>query len=88
VDALGPAGRALRAFVQQQVQSGGYSTSSEYVRELIRRDQDRANLRSVLLEGAGSALAGAADPAYFATLRARAAGNEGPARKVARAATR
>ena len=30
---------ALKAFVDEQVATRGYSTSSEYVRELIRRDQ-------------------------------------------------
>ncbi len=32
---------ALKAFVDDQVSQRGYSTSSEYVRELIRKDQDR-----------------------------------------------
>jgi hypothetical protein len=31
----------LKDFVDQQVAEGGYGTSSEYVRELIRKDQDR-----------------------------------------------
>ena len=39
----------LRDFVDGQVSKGGYGTSSEYVRELIRRDQDRLRLRSLLL---------------------------------------
>lgn len=30
---------ALKAFVDRQVSERGYSTSSEYVRELIRKDQ-------------------------------------------------
>ncbi len=30
---------ALKAFVDQQVSGRGYSTNSEYVRELIRKDQ-------------------------------------------------
>ena len=30
---------SLRAFVDRQVNRTGYSTSSEYVRDLIRRDQ-------------------------------------------------
>ena len=29
----------LKSFVQQQVEMGGYSSVSEYVRELIRKDQ-------------------------------------------------
>jgi antitoxin ParD1/3/4 len=32
---------ALKTFVDEQVSQRGYGTSSEYVRELIRKDQDR-----------------------------------------------
>ena len=31
----------LKSFVLEQVAAGGYSTASEYVRELIRADQKR-----------------------------------------------
>jgi antitoxin ParD1/3/4 len=62
---------SLKAFVEQQVAQRGYGTSSEYVRELIRKDQDRAILRSLILEGAASAPAEPADDAYFDRLRAR-----------------
>lgn len=61
----------LRDFVEEQVAQGGYGTSSEYVRELIRRDKDRVQLRSMLVEGAQSAVAGVADKAYFTSLRRR-----------------
>src|SRR5688500_4351108 len=44
----------LKEFVDEQVAQGGYGTSSEYVRELIRKDQGRLQLRNLLLEGAGS----------------------------------
>jgi antitoxin ParD1/3/4 len=60
---------ALRDFVDEQVAQRGYGTSSEYVRELIRRDQDRQQLRGLLLEGAASRPADPADAAYFAGLR-------------------
>lgn len=63
---------ALKGFVDEQVVNRGYGTSSEYVRELIRRDQDRQRLRSLLLEGASANLAGEADGAYFEKLRERA----------------
>ena len=63
---------ALREFVDEQVSQAGYATSSEYLRELIRRDQERLQLRVLLLEGAKSAPSGAADTAYFAALRKRA----------------
>jgi antitoxin ParD1/3/4 len=43
---------SLKAFIDEQVSRGGYGTSSEYVRELIRKDRDRLLLRGLLLEGA------------------------------------
>jgi antitoxin ParD1/3/4 len=64
----------LKAFVDEQVAQRGYGTSSEYVRELIRKDQDRLRLRGLLLEGAGSVPAAPADPAYFGALRDRVRG--------------
>ena len=63
---------SLKAFVDEQVSQRGYGTSSEYVRELIRRDQDRQRLRAMLVEGATSAPGRPANKAYFAELRRRA----------------
>jgi len=60
----------LKSFVDTQV-AGRYSTSSEYVRELIRREQDKQKLRDLLMEGANSPLEGPADEAYFEGLRER-----------------
>lgn len=62
---------SLKAFVEEQVAERGYSTSSEYVREVIRREQERLHLRGLLLEGAASPPAAPADSAYFAALRDR-----------------
>ncbi len=62
----------LKSFVDEQVKQRGYGTSSEYVRDLIRKDQERTRLRDLLLEGAASASAGPADRAYFDRLRKRA----------------
>jgi antitoxin ParD1/3/4 len=59
----------LKKFVDERVTQAGYGTSSEYVRELIRRDQDRLHLRSLLLEGAASPVTGDADEQYFSNLR-------------------
>ena len=60
---------SLQAFVNEQVSRRGYGTSSEYVRELIRKELDRQQLHSLLLEGAGSEPTQAVTPAYFDTLR-------------------
>lgn len=62
---------SLKSFVDRQVASRGYGTSSEYVRELIRRDRDRQRLRGLLLDGADSTPAATADRAWFARLRER-----------------
>jgi antitoxin ParD1/3/4 len=61
----------LKAFVDQQVDQGTYGTSSEYVRDLIRKDQERTHLRNLLLEGAASAPGPVADAAFFEELRVR-----------------
>jgi antitoxin ParD1/3/4 len=62
---------SLKSFVDEQVTRRGYATSSEYVRELIRIDQDRQRLRDLLLEGAGSSATTVADDAFFNGLRDR-----------------
>jgi antitoxin ParD1/3/4 len=64
----------LKAFVDEQVSQRGYGTSSEYVRELIRRDHDRLQLRGLLLAGASSAATAPVDRAYFEGLRERVRG--------------
>ena len=55
----------LKAFVDEQVAGRGYGTSSEYVRELIRKDQDRQRLRRLLLNGAESAPFGVCYTEHF-----------------------
>lgn len=62
---------SLKTFVDQQVSERGYGTSSEYIRELIRRDRDRAKLRGLLLEGASSPTGEPADEHYFERIRDR-----------------
>lgn len=44
----------LKTFVDTQVSQGDYVSSSEYVREVLRKEQDRVRLRELLLEGAAS----------------------------------
>ena len=45
----------MKLWVEQQAQSGRYSNTSDYVRDLIRRDQERAagiaELQSHITEG-------------------------------------
>jgi len=62
---------SMRSLIDKQVSTRGFGTSSEYVRELIRRDQDRQRLRELLLEGAASAPTAPVDVSYFAGLRER-----------------
>jgi len=61
----------LRAFVDKQVAERSYGSSSEYVRDLIRKDQERQRLRGLLLDGVASPPATPADAAYFEGLRGR-----------------
>jgi antitoxin ParD1/3/4 len=61
----------LKAFVDERVDRGRFGSTSEYVRELIRRDHDREYLRHLLLSGAESAQGPIADTRYFADLRDR-----------------
>lgn len=65
----------LKAFIDEQVHGGAYGSTSEFVRDLIRREQDRQQLRSLLLDGARSPGGPAGDDAYFASLRERARSN-------------
>ena len=62
---------SLKSFVDEQVAGRGYGTSSEYVRELIRADQDRQRLRALLLDGAAAPVVATADDSYFDGLRER-----------------
>ena len=63
---------SLKEFVDSQVAERHYGTTSEYVRELIRRDQDRVTLRRLLLDGAQSEPTTQADASWFDELRTRA----------------
>lgn len=61
----------LKAFVDEQASRGGYGSTSEFVRELIRREQDRQQLRTMLFDGAASPAGPIADEGYFSALRDR-----------------
>lgn len=60
---------ALRAFVDQQVAAEGYGSAGEYLRELVRRERDRAGLRDLLLDGLASGPPAAVDEEWFASVR-------------------
>ncbi len=48
---------SMREFIDQQIDQGGYSTASEYIRHLIRQDQEKAEKKQIeklLLEGLSS----------------------------------
>jgi antitoxin ParD1/3/4 len=62
----------LKAFVDQQVAEHGFSSTSEYLRDLIRKQRDIEKLRQLLLDGANSGPGKAIDDAWFDELRARA----------------
>ena len=70
---------SLKSFVDEQVGERNYGTSSEYIRELIRKDQDRQHLRKLLLQGGASPQTGVADNSYFESLRARVGKSAGDA---------
>lgn len=68
---------ALRSFVDSQVSDGDYVSSSEYVRELLRKEQDRVRLREMLLDGAASPLSeNGWNAEYFEKMRKRLKANE------------
>lgn len=60
---------SMKSFVDQQVESRGYGTGSEYMRELIRKDQDVQRLRALLLDGAESSPTAPVGTDYFEALR-------------------
>jgi len=48
---------SMRTYIEETVAQGGYSTASEYIRQLVREDQKRAakeRLESLLIEGVES----------------------------------
>ncbi len=65
----------LKAWVEAQAKTGRYANASDYVRDLIRRDQDRASkidaLQKLITEGIESGEARELDlPALLAKARA------------------
>ena len=68
---------AMRSYVNQRVASGQYGNTSEYLRELIRRDQEeqaRKRLRELVEQGLSSGPGGALTANRVAKLKKRALG--------------
>lgn len=66
----------LKAWVEAQAKTGRYANASDYVRDLIRRDQDRASkidaLQKLITEGIESGEPRDLDlPALLAKVRAK-----------------
>ena len=59
----------LKAFVDAQVAEHAYGSSSEYLRELIRKQRDVEKLRGLLLEGAHSGPSEPVTPDTFRKMR-------------------
>ena len=68
---------ALRGYVDQRVRSGQYGNTSEYLRELIRRDQEeqaKKRLRELIEEGLRSGTGRTLARKVAAELKERALG--------------
>lgn len=79
-----PVPRTLEDFIKERVASQGYHTVSEYVRALIRADQEQAARQRVeakLLEAVERGDYREATPEFWGRLEAVAQGKPGPPRK-------
>lgn len=67
----------MKAWVEAQAESGRYANASDYVRDLIRRDQERADktaaLQQLIAEGLASGVSGRGLDEIVTEARARAA---------------
>ncbi|MFO1226268.1 type II toxin-antitoxin system ParD family antitoxin [Roseateles sp.] len=68
---------AMRSYVDERVRSGQYGNTSEYLRELIRRDQEeqaKKRLRELIAEGLDSGPAVELTPQRAKALKKQALG--------------
>ena len=64
----------MRNFIEDQVRAGGYSTASEYLRELVRKAQKetaKEKLEAMLLEGMDSGPAIEVTPEFWKDMHSR-----------------
>lgn len=62
----------MKDFVDEQVQGGGYGSASEYIRDLVRRDQKQraeTRLETLLLDGLDSGEDIPVTPEFWENLR-------------------
>jgi putative addiction module antidote protein, CC2985 family len=60
----------LKKYVDSRTAEGDYGSTSEYVRDLIRKDKDREDLRTKILSGIESP-SSEVDEQFFERLRAK-----------------
>ncbi len=68
---------SLRAYIDERVQSGQYGNTSEYLRDLVRRDRDdqaKKHLRELITAGLESGPGRLLNRGYVAELRERSLG--------------
>lgn len=73
---------SMKSFVQERVTEGGYSSVSEYIRDLIRADQKRRveeRVDALLLEGLESGQPIPVTPEYWEAKKQRLADRLGKA---------
>lgn len=69
-----PLPETLKLFVDGQVEKRSYGSRSEYIRELIRKEQDAKQLCMMLAKGSQSPVVGLMDDEWFDSLRRRERG--------------
>jgi antitoxin ParD1/3/4 len=62
----------MKAFVDQQVQTRGYMSSSEYIRDLLRKAKDKDDFRAMIQEGLDSEVPEESYEDWISALQAKA----------------
>jgi len=74
---------SLRHFIEEEVLEGSYSSTSDYMRDLVRqrqRSKAEARLQALIAEGLASDSAGRVTPDAFAQMRKELREQQGRAR--------
>ena len=62
----------MKAWVDLQVRKRAFASSSEFFRDLIRRQREVEEFREFIMEGVNSGMPETTDAEFFESLRARA----------------